>query len=150
MERITIDGKEYGKIPFDFERWQSGDFVKVVTRNNKDAKQLTIFDCPDKFPARCTVGEDIISYTPKGYYLEGSERHILDLHLIIELPQPKEYWQNVYKYTDSQTINHVQSDFKIQSDADKYVDNRLVRIGYFKTTISEGQEPKYEFIPINQ
>jgi len=148
MERITIDGKEYGKIPFDLARWQSGDFVKVVTRDGRDVEQLTHFKGLRHFQLRGVIVDGLLSYDLKGCNVNENTEAPADLHLIIELPQPKEYWQNVYIHEDKPTINFMGTERPSQNAADKNVDDASVRIGYFKTTIVEGEKPKYEFIPL--
>ena len=150
MERITIDGKEYGKIPFDLERWQSGDFVKVVTRDNRDVEQLTHFSSIEfKVNLASVISNSIHLHYKNGKFYGGvTDRR--DLHLLIELPQPKEIWQNVYRYADKPTIGRIEKEYLTQIEADNSVDYENGRIGYFKTTIIEGEQPKYEFIPINQ
>lgn len=151
MEKVKIDGKEYGKIPFDLERWQSGDFVKVVTRDNIDAEQLILNKYENSTYRICAiVEEDFEVFTLDGFYEYPKSISSYDLHLIIELPQPKEYWQNVYVHEDKPTINFMGNEHPSQNAADRKVDDASVRIGYFKTTIVEGEKPKYEFIPINQ
>lgn len=148
MERITIDGKEYGKIPFNLERWQSGDFVKVVTRDGRDVEQLTHFKGLRHFQLRGVIVDGLLSYDLKGCNVNENTEAPADLHLIIELPQPKEYWQNVYKRDIMPTIARIGHEYISQSAADKNVADASERIGYFKTTIIEGEQPKYEFIPL--
>ena len=146
MERVTIEGKEYGKIPFDLERWQSGYFVAVLTRFGSEVSQLTLFETPHMQTLIGIVEDELKMYKEEGNSVD--EDGELDLHLIIELPQPKEYWQNVYADRYTYEVNYFSDSYKSKAEADDNRKGNEIWIGYMKVKISEDEQPKYEFIPL--
>lgn len=76
------------KIPFNLERWQKGDFVRVETHNGSDVFQLAYFD---RVEGQKLVGialdesSCVEAWCDNGAYsLDGEFGSGLDLYLIVE------------------------------------------------------------------
>jgi hypothetical protein len=82
-------------IPFDLERWQKGDFKRVVDICGTEITQLTYFkDVNDKRKLRGVRLSAIESWTTEGRWL--GEPHAWDLMLEVE-DKTLEGWVRVYK-----------------------------------------------------
>ena len=81
-------------IPFDFERWQKGDFKRVVDVCGNEITQLTYFkDVTDKRQLRGVRLSAIESWRSNGLWFDAP--NALDLHLEVE-DKTLEGWVNVF------------------------------------------------------
>jgi hypothetical protein len=70
-------------IPFDLERWRSGDYVRVQVRDGAEVRQLTYFDYDGEFPFRGIVRGDIRVWRSTGI-VSLNEKTNTDLTLVIK------------------------------------------------------------------
>lgn len=69
-------------IPFDYDRWKSGDYVRVVNGRGQEVKQLTEFDCTNDFPMIGVVESKWESFKKSGaYFINNSS--LSSLHLVV-------------------------------------------------------------------
>jgi hypothetical protein len=85
---------ENKRIPFDWEKYQSGEF-EVVCRDGEKPEQLTYNSKTESYPIAAWVGVRICTFDNKGKYDLYGKEHSYDLFLI---PKLKKFqaWVNVY------------------------------------------------------
>ena len=87
------------KIPFNLERWQKGDFVRVETKKGDVVEQLHLFDVDYRYRLYGVIGDSIMRYTEDGLYCGVTVGHIYDISLIIEDTEQTEAEEEyVWKY----------------------------------------------------
>ena len=84
-------------IPFDYDRWKTGDYLRVVTKSGHEVKEIKEFNADILFNFCGVLDNKIHTWDSKGSYSAGFSSHDEDLHLEIATPKPKEYWVNVFK-----------------------------------------------------
>ena len=97
QEWVKENQPETTVIKFDYNRWKSGDYLRVVTKNGHEVKELKEFDADILFNFCGVLDNKIHTWDSKGSYSAGFSSHDEDLHLEIATPKPKEYWVNVFK-----------------------------------------------------
>lgn len=80
------------KIPFTFSAWDKDRSQKVWTRDGREVKQLTWFDCNSIVPLVGVVEKDVMRWGVNGLW--GSSASKYDLFLE---HTEKEYFVNVYR-----------------------------------------------------
>jgi hypothetical protein len=117
-------------IPFDLEKYNSGDY-KVVTRDGRDVRilctDLKVPDQTDVYRLMALVNsgsENLEYYTVKGVY-RITDNSGLDLFL--KPLKPKEYWVNIYKAEYGVTVDRFVFSSKEDAEKDPYAagDNYL-------------------------
>ena len=85
-------------IPFDLERWQKGDFKRVVTKKGKEVSDLTYFKSATKntYPLVGVLENYLESWKIDGAFLDVERNSQSTLMLEVE-DTILEGWVNVYK-----------------------------------------------------
>ena len=85
---------ENKRIPFDWEKYQSGEF-EITCRNGDKPEQLTHNPKAQPFPIGAWVDIRMCTFDNKGKYDLYDKEHSYDLFLI---PKPKKFqaWVNLY------------------------------------------------------
>jgi hypothetical protein len=86
--------KENKRIPFDWEKYQSGEF-EAVCRNGIKPEQLTYNPNGFNFQISAWIGDVVRVFTNDGFYAMSKYSTDFDLFLI---PKPKKFqaWVNLY------------------------------------------------------
>lgn len=82
------------KVKFDYDRWKSGDYVKVVTGDGREVLELTELKTIKDYPLIGSVEGDVTSYAKEGVFQKWKE-HDLDLFLIVADNEPIEFDYNI-------------------------------------------------------
>ena len=82
------------KVKFDYDRWKSGDYIKVVTRDGREVLELTEFKTLILYAVIGSVNGQDRCYTKKGEYIIGEEGPA-DLFLIVADNEPIEFDYNI-------------------------------------------------------
>jgi hypothetical protein len=77
-------------IPFDYQRWKDGDYVRVVTKNGRLVDQLVEFKCDGMYPMSGVLENKKHSWKTGGEFYITFGEHLNDLHLEIAKPKEKE------------------------------------------------------------
>jgi hypothetical protein len=102
-------------IPFDLERWQKGNFKRVVDICGTEITQLTYFkDVNDKRQLRGVRLSSIESWRSNGLWFDAP--HAWDLQLEVE-QNTLEGWVRVYKGRFGCSV------FETESEARQYAEN---------------------------
>jgi hypothetical protein len=85
---------ENKRIPFDWEKYQSGEY-EAVCRDGSKPEQLTYNSKAESYPIAAWVGVRMCTFDNKGKYDLYGKEHSYDLFLI---PKPKKFqaWINLY------------------------------------------------------
>jgi lipocalin len=85
---------ENKKIPFDWEKYQSGEF-EAVCRDGEKPEQITYNSKAEPYPIGAWVDVRMCTFDNKGKYSIFDKEHSYDLFLI---PKPKKFqaWVNLY------------------------------------------------------
>jgi hypothetical protein len=85
---------ENKRIPFDWEKYQSGEF-EAVCRDGSIAEQITYNPNAKNFKIGAWVDNELERFLLDGSYQSNRSQSALDLFLI---PKPKKYqaWVNLY------------------------------------------------------
>jgi hypothetical protein len=78
-------------IPFNIDKFRAG--AKVITRDGREVKQLTEFDCDERYPLSGVVKRELVSWTIEGLEWGKLSEDVSDNDLFH--PEP-EMWVNVY------------------------------------------------------
>lgn len=98
-EKFFTIQPETSTIPFDYQRWKSGDYLRVVTRNWRDVEQLVEFKCDDEFRLYGVIDNSVEVWRLDGRYKNSFDEYAKDLHLEIATPKPKQV--TTYHWVDS-------------------------------------------------
>jgi hypothetical protein len=84
-------------IPFDLERWQKGDFKRVVTKSGKEVSDLAYFkSIKYNHPLVGVLENEVESWAINGSF--GHNQGFSELNLMLEVEKkPLEGWVRVYK-----------------------------------------------------
>jgi precorrin-2 methylase len=95
---IKNNMKKTKLIPFDLERWQKGDFKRVLTNSGKEVSYLTYFESAteDTFPLVGVLENEVESWTINGVFSTIQNSSLLNLMLEVE-DKTLEGWVNVYE-----------------------------------------------------
>jgi hypothetical protein len=117
---IKNNMKKTKLIPFDLERWQKGDFKRVVDICGTEITQLTYFkDVNDIKQLRGVRLSAIESWRSNGSWFD--KPNPLDLFLEVE-KKPLEGWVNVFKDTLGSTVYSSKEEaVEIVSDSPIYI-----------------------------
>lgn len=77
-------------IPFDYDRWKTGDYLRVVTKSGHEVKEIKEFNADILFNFCGVLDHKIHTWDSKGSYSAGFSSHDEDLHLEIATPKEKE------------------------------------------------------------
>jgi len=85
-------------IPFDLEKWQKGDFKRVVTKEGKEVLDLTYFGSGTKatYPLVGVLENYVESWAIDGVFSTVDRSSLLNLMLEVE-DKTLEGWVNVFK-----------------------------------------------------
>jgi hypothetical protein len=92
---------ENKRIPFDWEKYQSGEF-EITCRNGDKPEQITHNPKAQPFPIGAWIDVRMCTFDNKGKYGIFNNEHDYDLFLI---PKPKKFqaWVNLYSNGDVQS-----------------------------------------------
>jgi hypothetical protein len=83
--RDTNPDEEERVIPFDIERWRSGNYVRVQTRGGELVKQLVAFEIEDGCPRLFgVVGKYVFNWLSSGRHINEDIEMADDLTLVIK------------------------------------------------------------------
>jgi len=77
--------------PFNLEAALNG--AKLVTRDGREVKQFTFFECQDEYPCVAVINDTKNGFTKDGRWLDNRSNSVYDLFLA---PQTREGWINIY------------------------------------------------------
>lgn len=84
-DRDTNPDDDEHIIPFDIERWRSGDFVRVQTRDGREVEELKEFKCVGTPLVALIEGQHgVVTYgIDGGFFIDDTERPE-DLMLVVK------------------------------------------------------------------
>jgi hypothetical protein len=83
------------KVKFDYDRWKSGDYLKVVTGLDTELLEFTEFKTLINYPLIGSANGYRKSFTKKGHYLTDEVENAEDLFLIVADNEPIEFDYNI-------------------------------------------------------
>jgi hypothetical protein len=104
-------GTENKRIPFDWDKYQSGEF-EITCRDGIKPEQLTYNSKAEPYPIAAWVGLRMCTFDNKGKYDLDDKEHSYDLFLI---PKPKRFQAWVNFYDNGNITYHL-----IESESESY------------------------------
>ena len=68
-------------IKFDYDRWKKGDYLRVVTRDGREVKQLTEFECRGDYSIYGSLENEVNCWFKDGRWSRQNTHIHNDLHL---------------------------------------------------------------------
>jgi hypothetical protein len=109
---------ENKRIPFDWEKYQSGEF-EAVCRNGDKPEQITYNSKAEPYPIGAWVDVRMYTFDNKGKYSIFNKEHSYDLFLI---PKPKKFQAYVNLYSDGLSASY-RSEYMAKELVDVHLEN---------------------------
>ena len=111
---------ENKRIPFDWEKYQSGEYEAVCRDDKYKPEQITYYpNSVDFYKISALVEGYIKTFTNDGHLMGGKSTHFFDLFLI---PKPKKFQAWVNLYSDGLSASY-RTDYIAKSLIDVHLEN---------------------------
>jgi hypothetical protein len=111
---------EKKRIPFDWEKYQSGEYEAVCRDDKHKPEQIMYYpNATSDYKLSAFADGAIRTYTENGYWRQSKESSPLDILLI---PKPKKFQAWVNLYSDGLSINY-RSEYMAKELVDVHLEN---------------------------